>query len=84
MLNNLVFKIIKKAISDKDRGLFFIADYNKQAINVIHNLEKNGYRIVKYEPTESMIDEGVKTISMGTNNSRELVEKIYQAMISEE
>ncbi|AZL15615.1 hypothetical protein [Rickettsiales endosymbiont of Stachyamoeba lipophora] len=76
-------EIIIKAIKEADRGLFFIADYEKQAINVIKLLEKSGYRILPVQPTKDMIKIGVNTIKLGTNDPENLVKEIFSSMLKE-
>lgn len=75
------YKIIRKAIEDADRGLFFVADHGKQTLNVIKQLELNGFRIVPYVPDKKMISTAIDAIKFGTNDPAELVKEIYQKML---
>lgn len=74
-------KLIKNALKEVDRGLFFIADYEKQALNVLKTLEINGYRLLPLEPNQNMVTQGVKAVKVGTTESDKLVTEIYKNMV---
>ena len=78
-----VFDIVKHAISNADRGLFFMADHSKQAFDVIKNLDLMGYNIVPKEPSPDMIKAGRLAISYGITDPSELIAEIYKKMIDE-
>lgn len=77
-----IFKLIYSAIKDADRGLFFVADYNKQAYNVIKTLETSGFKIVPKNPSDTMLLAGKEQINYGLTSSKELVRQIYENMIN--
>lgn len=82
MKSSGIFDIVKSAIKEVDRGYFFVADYNKQAYNVIKMLEQSGYTIVPKNPNDSMLTAGKEKINFGLTSSKELVKQIYESMIN--
>ncbi|MBN8828401.1 MAG: hypothetical protein J0H68_06820 [Sphingobacteriia bacterium] len=78
--NNELLSIIKHAISNADRGLFFVADYEKQALNVLKELDKAGFKVVPKNPSDNMVNAGRECISYGITNPKELVKQIYEKM----
>lgn len=82
MLEKDCFNIIKKAIKEADRGLFFVADYEKQAFNVIKMLELSGYKIIPKAPSQKMLEKGRECVNYGITSPKGLVRKIYEAMIN--
>ncbi|OJV13856.1 MAG: hypothetical protein BGO27_08160 [Alphaproteobacteria bacterium 33-17] len=77
-----IFSIVRDAIKEVDRGLFFIADHNKQAYNVIKSLEMSGFMIVPKSPNDDMLAAGKERISYGLTSSKDLVKQIYESMIN--
>ncbi|MDX2049718.1 MAG: hypothetical protein SFT93_00865 [Rickettsiaceae bacterium] len=75
-----ILSIISTAIKQEDTTYFF-ENYTSQARAVMRALEKNGYRIVKKEPTLEMIKAGVKAINLGNVDARQLAKDIFSDMI---
>lgn len=71
---------IASAIKAADDSYFF-ENYTKQAVAVLNALRRKGYKIAPIEATPEMVKEGVKAISLGSVDARDLAKYVYKQML---